>query len=595
LSGVKDAWLTQKTGGSRSAGAPEAGLEGANTDTGNAHDPGRTQQAGSSGSAGGYGSGLEKGSETFTVPNKAEAVAGAQNSHDAGLEEGGSGPRAYAEAVATYLAFAVDRCADYSSSITSWHSGRTLIRNTFARQAIPMVWDYAEGNPFSDSTGNFMGAIEWIVKVVGALPSTAKGVVNQKNAIDLNGIGMMFSTDPPYYDNIGYADLADFFYVWIRRSLKGIYPSLFSTLMVPKEMELVATPYRFDGNKERAKAFFESGLLESFKKIQNAQKSDLPLTVYYAFKQREVSGEEEDHKTTVVSTGWETMLEALLKAGFQIIGTWPVRTELLNRSVGLGTNALASSIVLVCRKRLQSAGTISRRDFIAELKRGMLTALRDLQKGYIAPVDLAQSAIGPGMAVFSRYAKVLEADGSAMSVRTALGLINQVLDEVLAEQEGEFDVDTRWALAWFQQFGMAEGPFGEAETLSKAKNVSVQGLVESGILAAKAGKVSLIPRDKLPSDWDPQKDTRLTVWEITQHLIQVLETKGEEAAASLLKALGAEGDAARDLAYRLYAICDRKGWAQEALAYNGLITSWPEIARLTASPSIQSSSGELPF
>ncbi|MCL6590156.1 MAG: DUF1156 domain-containing protein [Firmicutes bacterium] len=512
-----------------------------------------------------------------------DAVAAGLSDDDRGINDGGTGAAAYADAVATYLALAVDRLSDYNSTICSWHSGRDTIRNTFARQAIPMTWDFAEGNPFSSSTGNFMGAVDWVSETIGLLPCSPSGIVLQQDATSLNPIGtkMVFSTDPPYYDNIGYADLSDFFYVWLRRSLINVYPDLFQTIMVPKTEELVATPYRFSGDKAQAKTFFEDGLHHTFRNIFERQNNEFPLTVYYAFKQAENDDTEEEEETgNVASTGWETMLEGLLQSGFSIHGTWPMRSELSNRPVAMGTNALASSIVLVCRPRAKDATTITRREFIAALKKELPGALKNLQHGNIAPVDLAQSAIGPGMAVFSRYEKVLEADGSPMTVRAALQLINQILDEYLSEQEGEYDSDTRWALAWFEQFGQEEGLFGEAETLSKAKNTSIQGMVEAGILQARAGKVRLLKRDELPEDWDPSQDKRLTVWEMTQQMIRTLQTKGEQEAAKLLQVLGGKGENARDLAYRLYAICERKGWAQEALAYNTLVTAWPRLKEL---------------
>ena len=397
---------------------------------------------------------------------------------------------------------------------------------------------------------------------------------------------MLVSTDPPYYDNIGYADLSDFFYVWLRRSLKGIYPDLFSTLLTPKKQELVATPYRFGGGRKEAQTFFERGLGAAFERMRTDCNPDYPLTVYYAFKQAESSGE--GSATQTASTGWETMLSGLLRTGLSVVGTWPVRTELtgnLKRNV----NALATSVVLVCRPRPDGASLATRREFQAALRAELPDALRHLQHGNIAPVDLAQASIGPGMAVFSRYAKVMEADGTAMSVRTALGLINQALDEILAEQEGEFDSDTRWALAWFQEVGLEAGDFGRAELLSKAKNTSVQGMVEAGILEAKAGKVRLLARSELPSDWNPATDKRLTVWEMTQQLVRRLtegEAAGEAAAAELARKLGAgNAGVARDLAYRLYLVCERKKWAQEALAYNALVVAWPQIMQLAASPT----------
>ncbi|MBW2310286.1 MAG: DUF1156 domain-containing protein [Deltaproteobacteria bacterium] len=519
-----------------------------------------------------------------------DAVKTGMRNDDKGINNGGIDAIAYADAMATYLAFAVDKNADYWSTICTWHSGRDLIRNTFARQAIPITWDFAEANPFSDSTGNFLGAVEWIAGVVNATPAISLGAAEQLDAtqhIKVFGESVI-STDPPYYDNIGYADLSDFFYVWLRRALNKVYPILFSTMLVPKAQELVATPYRFEGSKTSAREFFEDGLKRTFQLIKTKITHGKPMTVYYAFKQAETEGE------STTSTGWETMLQSLVTTGYLITGTWPMRTELTNRPVATGTNALASSIVLACRPRPEDAPMTTRRDFINTLKVELPKALKTLQQGNIAPVDLAQSAIGPGMAVFSRYSKVLEADGAPMNIRSALALINQVLDEYLAEQEGEYDADTRWALAWFEQHGVDEGPYGVAETLSKAKNTAVDALVKAGILVSKAGKVRLLRRKELPDDWpacraerqrgagrDPAKDQRLTVWEVTQQLIRALVDKGsEEAAADLLKKVGGLGDTARDLAYRLYTICDRKKWAQEALAYNSLVVAWPELVKL---------------
>jgi putative DNA methylase len=491
----------------------------------------------------------------------------------------------YATAVATYLAMAVDRTADRGSTICTWDSSPKMeaLRNTFARQAIPMTWDFAEGNPFSQSSGNWMNNVEWAAMVVEQLPAISSGTVKQLDATaSINGVQHpLVSTDPPYYDNIGYADLSDYFYVWLRRSLSRAYPDLFSTVLVPKAQELIATPYRFDGDKQKARQFFEEGLRQAFSRINQAQSRDYPVAVYYAFKQAEAD-EDEDGDSNTVSTGWETMLEALLEAGFAINGTWPMRTELSNRPVAAGTNALASSVVLACKPRDKTAPLATRREFVSELKKHLPLALKNLQRGNIAPVDFAQAAIGPGMSVFSRYTKVVEANGTPMLVRTALALINQVLDEVLAEQEGEFDADTRWALTWFEQHGFFEGPFGDAETLSKAKDTSVNGMVQAGIVAAKAGKVRLLKREELPADWNPLTDQRLTVWEITQQLIRRLEEQGEAGAAALLKKVGSLGDTARDLAYRLYNICERKKWAQDAMPYNSLVTAWPEIARLAA-------------
>lgn len=514
-----------------------------------------------------------------------DAAAAGMPSDDKPLAEGGLGVRAYAEAVATYLAFAVDRSANYWSSLTPWGGG--FIVQTFGRQALPMVWDFAEGNPFSDSTGNWNGAIDWITGCLAvSVPAIGRATVKQLDATAaINGTARpLIFTDPPYYDNIGYADLSDFFYVWMRRTLGRIYPQIFSTVLTPKEQELIASPSRHGGDKTRAEKFFEEGLGKAFDRIRCNQHPDYPLALYYAFKQAESDDNDEEAGETFASTGWETMLEGLINSQFGISGTWPLRTE---RDQGLktGTNVLATSIVLVCRTRPTDAPLATRREFLSALRRDLPEALRNLKQGNIAPVDLAQASIGPGMAVFSNYSKVLESDGTPMSVRTALALINQMLDEVLAEQETEFDPDTRWALAWFEQWGMDEGIYGTAETLSKAKNTSVRGLVDAGIIKSGAGKVRLVKRSELHPDWDPAKDRRLTIWEITQHLIRALEQQGESGAASLLRKLGGLGDVARDLAYRLFNLCERKKWAQEALAFNSLVVAWPEIIRLAKSPA----------
>ncbi|PJB39411.1 MAG: hypothetical protein CO108_17320, partial [Deltaproteobacteria bacterium CG_4_9_14_3_um_filter_63_12] len=387
----------------------------------------------------------------------------------------------------------------------------------------------------------------------------------------------VISTDPPYYDNIGYADLSDFFYVWLRRSLKPIFPALFSTLAVPKAEELVATPYRH-GSKEKAETFFLDGMTQAMHRLTEQAHPAFPVTIYYAFKQTESDGGD-----GTTNTGWDTFLAAVIEAGFAISGTWPIRTERGGRAIGIGTNALASSIVLVCRKRPADAPTTTRREFVAVLKAELPQALTHLQRGNIAPVDLAQAAIGPGMAVYTRYAKVLDAEGHALSVREALKLINQTLDEALAEQEGDFDADSRWAVAWFEHAGFGEEDYGVAETLSKAKNTSVAGMVEAGVVASSRGKVRLLRPNELPSDWDPTTDTRLTAWETVHHLIRALEAEGEAAAAALVVKLGDKAELARELAYRLYTLCERKKRAADAMSYNGLVQSWPEITRLASS------------
>ncbi len=507
--------------------------------------------------------------------------------HDSGpgLSARDAGATAYADAVTTYLALATSRFSDFSNAICSWDSGNTNMRQLFSRQAIPMAWDFAETNPLKGVV-NVFSAIEWVALTLEHLITDTQGFATQLDAVaSFDGVqNPIVVTDPPYYDNIGYADLSDFFYVWLRRSLGPIFPDLFSTLLVPKSQELVATPFRFEGDKDRAKTFFEQGLAKVFSRMREAQHPGFPLAVYYAFKQAETDseGEIDAHSMSVASSGWETILEGLLGAGFSITGTWPMRTEQQQRSVAAGTNALASSIVLVCRSRSKSASLATRRDFVAALKRELSEALKVLQHGNVAPVDLAQAAIGPGMAVFTRHARILEADGTPMSVRTALQIINQELDAYLAAQEGEMDGDTRFCLTWFDQHGMLPGPFGEADVLARAKNTSAEGMVRAGVLTAKGGQVTLIPRSEYPSGWDPLADTRFTLWECTQHLIKRHQEGGEAAAAALVARLGpGRGEEAKTLAYRLYAICERKGWTQEALAYNEFVVAWPEILKKT--------------
>jgi putative DNA methylase len=495
------------------------------------------------------------------------------------FDGGGAAATSYADAIAVFLGLGVGRSANYWSSLTPW--GGEFIVQTFGRQAIPMVWDHAEGNPFSGSTGNWTGALQWIEKVIStSLSGFTYGEAKQCDAQNQTiSNGKVISTDPPYYDNIAYADLSDFFYVWLRRSLKPVFPELFATVAVPKAEELVATPYRH-GGKEKAEAFFLEGMTRAMNQLTGQAHPAFPVTIYYAFKQAETE------KGDTASTGWETFLEAVIQAGFTLSGTWPIRTE---RDQGLktGTNVLASSIVLVCRPRAVDSQTATRRDFLTALKAELPEALKHLQRGNIAPVDLAQAVIGPGMAVYTRYAKVLESDGTPLSVRDALGLINQTLDEALATQEGDFDSESRWAVAWFEQSGFESGEYGVAETLSTAKNTSVGGMVAAGILASKGGKVRLLRPKELPADWDPATDTRLTAWEVVHQLIRELEATGEMGAANLVAKLGNKAESAREMAYRLYTICERKKRSLEALSYNALVQSWPEIMRLaqnTGSP-----------
>jgi len=507
-----------------------------------------------------------------------DAIAAGLPDDNKPLRDGGTGASAYAEAVAVYLAFLINKLSDLNNNLTAWKPDAQCPVHLFARQAIPMVWDFAEANPLSDSSGSLCSMMTNLDRGLATFTGVevAVGVSVQADAsVQSITKGKLVSTDPPYYDNIGYADLSDFFYVWLRRSLRSIFPDLFATLAVPKAEELVATPYRH-GSKDKAEAFFLLGMTQAMQRLAEQVHSTFPVTIYYAFKQAESDCEE-----GTASTGWDTFLAAVIEAGFAISGTWPMRTEMKARQIAADSNALASSIILVCRPRAADAPTATRREFVNALKAELPSALAHLQRGNIAPVDLAQTAIGPGMAVFTRYSKVLDAQGSPLSVREALALINQVLDETLAEQEGDFDADTRWALAWFEQVGFDESEYGVAETLSKAKNTSVTGMVDAGILAARAGKVRLLRPSELPADWDPATDKRLTVWEMVHHLIRVL-AQSEGAAAELVAKLGSQAEVARELCYRLYTLCERKKRAPEALAYNTLVQSWPEIMKLAA-------------
>ncbi|WP_395740334.1 DUF1156 domain-containing protein [Prosthecobacter sp.] len=507
------------------------------------------------------------------------------------LRDGGGGAFAYAEAVAVYLAFVVSRLTDFNSTVCGWIPVVQATRNTFARQGIPMTWDYAELNPFSDWLANYNAALEKIIKPQEfAFPRNlscqqGKAIQADSQTQTLSN-DKVISTDPPYYDNIGYADLSDFFYVWLRRVLRPVFPELFATLSVPKAEELVANPYRC-GGKDEAEAFFLDGMTNAMHRLASQSHPVFPVTIYYAFKQSESASD-----SGTASTGWETFLDAVIRAGFSTNGTWPMRTELGNRMIGQDANALASSIVLVCRRRSADAPTATRREFVAALQRELPGALRHLQAGNIAPVDLAQAAIGPGMAVFTRYSRVLDAQGRELSVREALALINETLDTALAEQEGDFDADSRWALAWFEQSGFAEGEFGVAEVLSKAKGTSVAGMVDAGIVVSARGKVRLLKPEELPADWDPAADSRLTHWETVHHLIRALSTS-ESAAAGLVAKLGAKAETARELAYRLYTLCERKKRAQEALAYNALVQSWGDVMRMAEDVPAVPVQGEL--
>ena len=499
----------------------------------------------------------------------------ASDGDDTPLAEGGNGAQAYADAVAVYLAFAVNKGANLWSSIASWMSDRGAFRETFARQAIPMVWDYAEANPFSNSGGNFYTAILKGSMAIEVFPVNNFGLTKQADA-QTQSISQdkIISTDPPYYDNIGYADLSDFFYVWLRRNLRPLYPQLFAAMTVPKEEELVATPYRH-GGKEAAERFFLDGMTEAMHRLAVQAHPAFPVTIYYAFKQSETNKDD-----ATASTGWETFLQAVISAGFAITGTWPIRTEGSGRLVAKDTNALASSVVLVCRPRAADAPSISLRDFRRELKTTLPEALEAMigssGASPVAPVDLAQAAIGPGMEVFSRYAQVLESNGAALGVREALVLINRAIDEYF-EEDGAGDAESGFCMAWFKQYGWSSASFGDADTLARAKGTAVASIERGDALEAGGGKVRLRKWQEYAEDWQPKKGEHTSVWEACHHLVRLLNQKGSGAAGAALAVLQEQSNAIYRLAYQLYTLCERKKRAEDARYYNELINAWQLI------------------
>lgn len=514
---------------------------------------------------------------------EADAVSGGMPSDPTPLRDSGQGAKAYAEAVSVYLSFGISKMVDYHSSITTWHSSREIIRNTFGRQSLPMTWDFTEANAFSGSTGNWRNCIEWGVKALGAYIPASSGIESQHDAQTVAyPERTVISTDPPYYDNIGYADLSDFFFCWMKPSIKPVYPDLFGVLATPKSEELIAAPYRH-GGKDAAETHFLEGMSRAITNMAQQSSDVVPATIYYAFKQSEIKDE------GISSTGWATFLQAVVEAGYAVVGTWPLRTEMANRMIASGTNALANSVVLVCRKKEDTAETITRAEFIRALKRELPPAIEELQAANVSPADMPQSAIGPGMGVFSRYKAVLEADDSPMTVKTALQLINAELDEFLNDLHGEFDADTRFAATWFEQHGNDKGDYGAADNLARARGISVESVKHAGIVESSAGKVRILKRSELDFDWDPLEDDHLTIWECCQHLIRVLENDGEYAAAVLLKKIGSDkAETVKDLAYYLYEVCSTKRQdAKEATAYNGLIAVWTELTRQAATIRIE--------
>jgi putative DNA methylase len=510
---------------------------------------------------------------------KADAANSGWPADAASLENSGSGANAYADAISIYMSFLVDQLANHSSTVCGWNHPNTQMRSVFSRQALPMTWDYAEVNVFSSSSGSFSNLLERQVKGFETLGLQRIGTAIQADATTQEiSSSKVISSDPPYYDNVPYADLSDFFYVWLRRSLKGALPKLFQTIAVPKTEELVAFSYRHGGERQIAEQFFFNGMTGAMRRLSELAHVAFPISIYYAFKQ----AEESESILGIASTGWETFLAGVIDAGFMIGGTWPMRTEKPGRVRGIGANALASSIILVCRKREANAETISRRDFQRQLREQMPDALETMIGGTtgqspIAPVDLAQAAIGPGMAIYSKYAGVLNQDGTRMSVHDALILINREITDYLTPDAGSFDSDTLFCNSWFEQFGWSKGDFGQADVLARGKGTSVGGVTDAGVVESGGGKVRLLRWAEYPGDWDPQADTRTPIWEAAHHLIRALNQQGESEAGALLARMPDKGEAIRQLAYHLYTLCDRKKWADDARAYNELITAWHAI------------------
>ena len=513
---------------------------------------------------------------------EADAIAAGLPDDTIGLQQGGRGACAYADAVATILGICVDRLAVSNNILVQWFSRPTGFGKgtpAFRMQTLSMVWDFVETNPFALSVGGWLGPVLESALAGFSMISkeTAPATVLQSDARTVAGSlpssAVLVATDPPYYDSIGYADLSDFFYIWLRRSLRVVYPKVFGTVATPKASELIATPFRHEGGQDEADEYFRKGFEDTFRDLRSRMSPDYPLLVIYALKQKESS-------QGGGSTGWEVFLDGLLSAGFAVVATWPIRTTTLTRSRGIGSNALANAICVVCRPRPKDAEAVTRRELIRKLRSELPTGTHALMASSIAPVDLAQASIGPGMAIYSGYKQVLEADGSKMSVRAALQSITEVVDEIRGEEEAELDRETRFAMTWFETHQYAEGAFGEADTLAKARNVSVVGVQEAGLLESTAGRVRLYTRAEMPGGWNPESDSRPTVWEATQHLIKRLDQEGEAQAAALLSGLGHTAEQARNLAYRLYNTCERKGWAAEAQAYNGLVLVWPELEKL---------------
>ncbi|MCF2525904.1 DUF1156 domain-containing protein [Yinghuangia soli] len=506
----------------------------------------------------------------------ADAIAAGIDRGDR-LNNGGMGAEAYADAVATYLSFALSKMAARNNTMCTWEARMDRLRGSFQRQAIPMTWDFAEAPPLEEYGGGFTTVVASEAEVLDGMAITRfAGSALQADAASRSYDGALISTDPPYYDNIGYSDLSDFFYIWLRRSLRDIHPNLFGTMLVPKAEELVANPYRH-GGKGEAESFFEKGFELVFSQARRAALPEYPITVFYAFKQSELE------KEGIASTGWSTFLDGMIRSGWIITATWPIRSELPNRMMSVGMNALASSIVLALRPREATAPATDRTGFLDALHNELEAALPKIREGAIAPADLRQTILGPGMAVFSRYSRVLEDDGSPMSVKTALALINQTFDALQNEHDADLDADTRFCLDWYRSYGWNTRPYGDAESLAVPLGLSVEGIARGGVLTSGGGKVTLIKPQDLDPKWDPANDDRLSLWEVTCHLARAYAAEGRETAARLMAAVKDRVglDEVNRLATRLYELMESQD-APTAGLFNGLGGAWADVSATSA-------------
>ena len=519
-----------------------------------------------------------------------DAVAAGYVSGGEPLSRGGTGAHAYAQLVRAYIHLTASNLTEWNCSVTRWSPNGPQLSSLFARQAVIMNWNYAEGSLFGKGGANFLQKLRRTVEVIDRTPTTTTGTARQADATRMvwdHDKAPLVVTDPPYYDNISYSELADFFYVWLRESMRDIDPETFATISSPKSEELIMAKNRHGGDEEKAKQFFEDGLTQALHHLRSISDPDLPLSIYYAYNDTDESEDGEGNKE-IGSSGWETILQSIVDAGLQIVMTYPLRSEAVGRAISTNASALAACILLVCRPRSDKAPVGTRGDFTLGLQGELSQAIERLKDGDLGALDLSQAAIGPGMAVFTRYSKVLESDGRKMTMRTALDLINKSVSEVAGKGDAMFDQQTRWCVRWFEEKGLSEGLYGDAQMLANANGLNIPELERFGVISSKGGKVQLLVGDRLPTDWDPRLDSRISSWEVLHHLIACLLPKGnplsranggsEKEALALASALSPLlVEQAKELSYRMFDICRVRGWNQEALAYNAIGQSWADL------------------